>query len=678
MVASITGVVNCLEGSVLKTSTICFEWLGQDGLDRAVRDARVEVAGGAAQLHRRIVVADEMGNCNNRDIQPIDGRTWARKDFWLERVEVAGARVSSWLRTMESGEITRNTATHGAPETMASELVIVVNGHPQTLHPQEDATQGMQDPLAIYPGYWQSGWLTVQVPPEWLRSGLNTIILCTVDGSRWETLIETNRFPNRSAQSLDGGETWDFDHLGFNHCYDGEFLIRIELDCFPTNGRLTSEVFDLAISGDHLGTPIVPRQLFVDAECDTPAGTAVEWELRAGSVPAFAPDDWSAWKKADTFEVRRTDRFAQWQATLRTENPLATPVVRSVKVSVEAEVDKFGLGRIVAERNPAILHSSHRFGYQAPTSRALMMRQRWLLDDLVAGTKNDYETITRLAHWTRDQWKDGWNVDMKALRLCPPWDAPLILELAKHNLAMGMCTHYSTVLVQACASLGIPARHLILKAHCTAEVWSDHWGKWIWVDAGGDLSDETMAVAIVERDGVPLSALESRTAWFSQQISNLRFVGRNAENVFNWNRLAQLDHFCIPLRNDHMTSLNPGELEHGKVWYHYDGYLWWRDEQTSPLPWFTLSSSRIDDFYWTPNCTHIHLQRTFQKGELRVHLESSMPNLNRMLVKIDNADWQEKSTEFIWPVHSGQNCLLARSVNTFGKEGAANHVTVEL
>jgi hypothetical protein len=285
----------------------------------------------------------------------------------------------------------------------------------------------------------------------------------------------------------------------------------------------------------------------------------------------------------------------------------------------------------------------------------------------------------RLAEWVRDQWSDGWNRDWKALCLCPPWDGALILELASRDLSQGMCTHYSTVFVHACAALGIPARHVIHKAHCTSEAWSDQWGKWIWVDAGGDMNDQTRAVYHVERDGVPLSALEARSARQEGRLDGVRLVGRRASEVFRLEqRLDLLDHFCIVLRNDQLTSLNPGEPEHGVMTYHYDGYLWWRDEQMPPLPWFSCSSSREADFHWTENRTRIHLQRTEHRGMLRLSLESCMPNLQALQVRLNKGEWHERPADSTWTPQDGENLLEARSVSAFGVYGPASWVKVSL
>jgi hypothetical protein len=235
------------------------------------------------------------------------------------------------------------------------------------------------------------------------------------------------------------------------------------------------------------------------------------------------------------------------------------------------------------------------------------------------------------------------------------------------------------VFVQACAALGIPSRHLICTAHCTAEAWSSRWGTWVWVDCGGDNDDARRAVYHVERDGAPMSALAARAAWLAGDLAGMRLVGRKAEAAFRLERrLAHLGRLCIPRRNDHLTTLNPGEPEHGVLYYHYDGYLWWRSPERAPLPWFSLASDRAADFDWTPDRTRIHLAHMARRGALEVQLESSMASRTGFQASRDDDPWHECPAESEWVLHPGVNRLSARSVSAFGFEGPAARVDVSL
>ena len=286
---------------------IVVEWQGQEGFAQATRDITVEVRDGTVRLFRRVLLADEMGNCTGRDVEVISGSTWARKEFRLASAQAAGARISIWLRCSDE----------------AAMLIAKINGHPLTVHPLPRAQRRRPDG-GVGSGYWRINWRTVDFPPDWLQPGLNVVTLHTEDGSRWETLIETSRLPNRSAKSIDSGQSWDYDHLGYNDCYDGEYLMRLELDRYPEQGRIASPPIDLATvaSGDALGQPVVLGRAIVEGEAEIPAGTEVEFELRAGPTPRYDPQKWSAWRPAADFQPRTGDRFIQWQAILKTSEPL--------------------------------------------------------------------------------------------------------------------------------------------------------------------------------------------------------------------------------------------------------------------------------------------------------------------------------------------------------------------
>ena len=200
------------------------------------------------RLVRRLLVADELGNATCRDVQPVDGHTWARKDLWLESSEVDAARLCVWARCPQKDGI----------------LILEINGH-DIARPPAAYTGQPPSPSSRERPCWYSAWQPVDVPPDWLHQGLNAVILRSEDGSTWELLIDSCRGPNRSAVSLDGGQTWDYDHLGYNRCYDGEFLVRLELERYPNRGRSRSEVFDLA--APRAETPWGPRSAFNGYAC---------------------------------------------------------------------------------------------------------------------------------------------------------------------------------------------------------------------------------------------------------------------------------------------------------------------------------------------------------------------------------------------------------------------------
>ena len=112
----------------------------------------------------------------------------------------------------------------------------------------------------------------------------------------------------------------------------------------------------------------------------------------------------------------------------------------------------------------------------------------------------------------------------------------------------------------------------------------------------------------VECAGVPQNVLEIHDAWRDDALDCLKVIaGANADKVKigpDWiEEMLPLGlyRFCgLVLRNNHLSTLVPGPVEHGWTTYKWDGFLWWRDGNEPELPFFSLSSNRRADFDWEP------------------------------------------------------------------------------
>jgi hypothetical protein len=196
-------------------------------------------------------------------------------------------------------------------------------------------------------------------------------------------------------------------------------------------------------------------------------------------------------------------------------------------------------------------------------------------------------------------------------------------------------------------------------------------------DVGGDTDDKTKTTFHIERSGVPLSALEIHRALLSGSLKGLSLSPPAAAKRFKLqDRIRLFDRFLIHLRNDELTSLEPGEPEHGEHSYHYDEYLWWTDPKTPPFPWFSLQSGREGDFHWTLNQAEIHLQHAGGSDALRVQLDTETPNFDTFLCRIDRGSWQPCAASFLWTLHPGRNILEAKPRSKFGHDGISSRIEI--
>jgi hypothetical protein len=211
-------------------------------------------------------------------------------------------------------------------------------------------------------------------------------------------------------------------------------------------------------------------------------------------------------------------------------------------------------------------------------------------------------------------------------------------------------------------------------------VWSTEHGKWVAMDIGGDSDDETKFVYHFERDGVPMSSGECHDAWITGSYGDVLISPQPPASTGDRfgveKRLKLFERFMISLRTDETRSLEPGESEHGRGSYHYDGYLFWQDAHTEPLPWFSYHTNRPDDLYWSVNETYIHLRERQESGQLEVLLESPTPNLSGFERSFDGGTWSQADRTFVWTPELDGTRMHVRSVSHLGHYGVVSVVEV--
>ena len=367
------------------------------------------------------------------------------------------------------------------------------------------------------------GWDRCAVPGRFLKAGRNEVVFA---GHGWLYLESAGRLQakpsafsgadlsestlagagagGRSLRSFDAGRTWHFNAAGPDRNQPGEYLVRLRAMGHPVAGSLTSPVADL---GDPDGAgriaPVMEiRSCRLAARRTAPAGTAILFEMRSGSTPAFDPKSWSAWRAAARLD--RPGRFVQWRATLSSRRLDATPVVSRVTLKPEIKVTQPAADcRIAHWDRPELARSSYAFQWMAPNPRAQRLVKQYRLDEVVARGKTDLERLCLLRDWCWKQWF-GWQ--SRDFPYCPSWDPFEILDTVKNNWGFGMCTHWSALYAACAGALGFHARIVVIDHHCLNEVWVDELGKWILMDSAGDNN------FVWEIDGRPINALELHEA----------------------------------------------------------------------------------------------------------------------------------------------------------------------
>ena len=519
-------------------------------------------------------------------------------------------------------------------------LLITVNGHTQAVEPGT--------PLA-----GEFAWYQVRTPEAWLLPGQNSIrFACESPAAQaWILAVDTSVPNEHSRKSSDGGRSWSAMGLGLEGALCGEYVVRVRVWEHPAQGVLTGPVINLEqamydantrpassaysehraanLAGD-AEDALATLPISIQWHAETSPGNGVVLRCRSGKSPELEGTAWSALSSSVVAPSEDMDSrfrgndgvsladlsltvgpYVQWQAELTTVTGGETPVLRSVSI-----FDNKGDKRpIHAHRLPATqrrLALSFVFTHQDPTEPKLeILRKQERLDEIIAGGETEWEQTLALRAWVAVQWVHR---APHEFRRCCPWDALTILAWMRADRGHGQpqpdayCTHYAVVMAQCALALGWSARLWVMSAeptlhdngHFVAEIWSTVHNKWVMLDADTD--------SHVARAGVPQSVLEIHDAWRDGTLDCMKVIaGANADKVKigpDWiEEMLPLGlyRFCgLVLRNNHLSTLVPGPVEHGWTTYKWDGFLWWRNGPETELPFFSLSSNRRADFDWEP------------------------------------------------------------------------------
>jgi hypothetical protein len=546
-------------------------------------------------------------------------------------------------------------------------------------------------PLTFTQLQHQAGWSFVSIPPEWLKSGDNEVVL--TNGFRMPQDREADP-PRFSLVSRDGGGAWE-------PAAGGEFLISLRLRRHPQSGIITSPVIDLANpdEGDIIAPLATVIEVALDHAAHTPAGTEVLLETRFGDTP-LPGRRWPPWPS----DARRvgSNRYMQWRATLRTDNPLVTPVLSNVTVTVRlaetASAESRGLQLVGLDDHPLRL-SSYPYDLQRPSRKLKKLREQYRLDEVVAAGRTDFEKLLLLRNWVRRQWRgnDGFG---------GRWDALEILAAPPGK--KGMCVHYGNLFSQCALSLGYCARPVIINGHFIADVWSPDHGKWVAMDVEAiypPVRFERFASAhyVDARTRDPLSILDVYRAYHRALDADAPALN-DILQVFTYDNddaqavphdmlrptpeLRTFARFAYPPRNDHLDREEPWEEYHGQDHYHSNGYLWWRGRgEHGQSPQYSRTSDRPGDFEWTLDRVSLGLTPGRKTDRLTVTARTLTPNFDEFRYRIDGGKWRSLGgrsgdpdlqwSELDWHLHAGVNVLEIKPVNRFGREGAVSRAEVK-
>ena len=374
---------------------------------------------------------------------------------------------------------------------------------------------------------------------------------------------------------------------------------------------------------------------------------------------------------------------------------MAKGTLGSVEPSTESIAPEL---RIVEWQNEWIVKSSYEYDYQAPDEMLKELRERYELDDVISSGRTEWEQMLLLREWVRTRWNHGWT------RKPESRNALEILEAAEQGSDFN-CGYYSMTLMQSMLALGFVARRTgITKAqaewmaydegnigHSIPEIYSHDWHKWIMLDADMNVH--------YELDGVPMSTLEIHHAWVGGRWSEVRMIqgstpfkrtDKTSSGLLTvYETLDEHDAsswvFARHNVGDYYSnvSVTLGNTHHSR-----EGsipMLHWIDDRTPPrlisvnYPHKDQWTGNEHDMYPSVDQVQINLRAdpsAWENGEavLDVNFEDSMPNLEKLLVRVDHEPWHETERNCTWKLNPGKNEIMAKGINSFGREGHMSRI----
>jgi len=583
-----------------------------------------------------------------------------------------------------------------------------------------------------------------------LKGGNELLIWTESDSTSWSILIAldkefkrgslTRTSPNRSMKSSDGGRTWSDSRLGAMDSIDGEYCVRLSLDHYLPWGEYISPLLDLVNGDDPIKRNALNLKISIWPELDEPAQTRAKVFVRFGAGPFIGDQSWTDWQPLERGREYSLDdkHYLQWRAELATDDPLVTPLIRSLRITASWEDHSpngnAGLHALVTN-NGKIISLSYPFTFENLNHPGLKKyREDHKLDQIVLGASSEFEVMMRLLNWayrvplTQNGYSWNWN---DVTIVLPPKAVKTIHKEAKQDAGEKlkysestafdmpqlngpffkarrmetMCLYPTQALVGALLSMGYQARHININSegmsgHEVTEVWSNEFNKWIYLDPTIDtyyFNTET---------GIPLNLLETHNLLVEQMprietwkrpfspdigkevVSHIKVGMRQGNNPFSiiysegdnggrW-ALETMGHFRIIPRNDFLSNPLPVPVHTGATCWGWDGFLNWYDDTFPKRDEYQRHTNRPTDFYQPLNQAKVFLNETDKPGVLRVEVDKFTPGgFDTFLVGINDGSWvTQKESSWSWVLRSGLNSIKVRTRNIRGVLGPVSDIQV--
>jgi hypothetical protein len=318
------------------------------------------------------------------------------------------------------------------------------------------------------------------------------------------------------------------------------------------------------------------------------------------------------------------------------------------------------------------------------------------LNKLIEDEKKEFKKFVKLLHWTHTRWFShydfplpGVNHDKISQYKKKSFSAYDILKFDAPLQAIE-CAASSFLFIQVAASLGYSARLIFVADHVSTEIWSNEYGKWVFMDPYYDVYFTKDDIPLNWRDlhnllkdiptiwgGADIDSFEAVVNFYkkrniklhSTSFKNGYYEGPTDNGTFHFlsNHIFG-PIFAVHLRNDHLENIyppfHPRYHKYGKInmiwkqpqidYRRINIYSQWNKSVVEyekfpisgkyQLPIIWQYTDNIDDLYWSLNTTQLYVRiKKIEKESisLEVVFSTVTPNFYSFYCKIDDSLWEK-------------------------------------
>jgi len=285
--------------------------------------------------------------------------------------------------------------------------------------------------------------------------------------------------------------------------------------------------------------------------------------------------------------------------------------------------------------------------------RLAVLRQEHRLNNVLLKGKTEFERQLQLMDYVHYLWQYS---DPKDLKLT--FSPEKLSELLRQERRF-YCEQYACMLSGLASSVGWVCRVVSHNGHTWAEMWSNQYGKWVYMDPNANRW-------VPGDDGVPLSVAEVRRKIFTSPNGFPACYGTSPARK-TWAG----DKRFVVIGYHPNTNLLDQPFDYDKMYVIVDEFSGERKNVRG-------KGDPVKDPLVDPNfpINQASLRLEAAESGLAVRIRTMTPNFKAFRCRVDGGPWHQCGEAFTWKLHGGANVLEVKSVNQFEVDGPVSKVEV--